>query len=185
MASEAVAAADMQAVKDHWWVPLVQGIAAIILGLLFLTNPGATLAVTAALIGFYWLITGIINIVLIFTDSSMWGWKLFVGGLGIVAGLIVVTNMFDHPIATTLGLSAIFVWVLGLQGIIMGIIEIIQAFQGAGWGRGILGVLSILIGGFLMANALLAATTLPIVIGVLMIVFGIAAVIMAFKVKNA
>jgi uncharacterized membrane protein HdeD (DUF308 family) len=185
MASEAVAAADMQAVKDHWWVPLVQGIAAIILGILFLTNPGATLAVTAAFVGFYWLITGVINIVLIFTDSSMWGWKLFIGGLGILAGLVVVTNMFDHPIATTLGLAAIFVWVLGLQGIIMGVIEIVQAFQGAGWGRGILGVLSILIGGWLMANAMLGALAVPWVLGVMMIIFGIAAVFMAFKVKNA
>jgi uncharacterized membrane protein HdeD (DUF308 family) len=185
MASEAVAAADMQVAKDHWWVPLVQGIAAIILGLLFLTNPGATMVVTAGLIGFYWLVTGVINIVLIFTDSSMWGWKLFIGGLGVVAGLIVVTSMFDHPIATTLGLAAIFVFVLGLQGVIIGVIEIVQAFQGAGWGRGVLGVLSILIGGFLMFNSFLAAFSIPLVLGILMIIFGIAAIFMAFQVKNA
>ncbi len=134
------AVADMSAeIQEHWWIPLVQGIAAIILGILLFTYTGATSAVLAGFVGFYWLISGVVNIVAIFVDSTMWGWRLFIGLLGILAGFIVVTNLFEHPLATTIGLATIFVWVLGIQGLIIGIVEIIQAFQGAGWGRGILG----------------------------------------------
>jgi uncharacterized membrane protein HdeD (DUF308 family) len=180
------AVADMQAeAQEYWWIPLIQGIAAIILGILLLTYTGATSAVLAGFVGFYWLVSGVVNLVSIFMDRTMWGWKLFIGLLGILAGLIVVVNLFEHPIATTVGLATIFVWVLGIQGLIIGIVEIVQAFQGAGWGRGVLGFFTALIGLFLIFNPFPASLALPLVIGVIMIVMGGFAIYMAFKIKNA
>lgn len=180
------AVVDMKAeLQEIWWIPLVQGIAAIVLGILLLTYTGATAAIMAGFIGFYWMISGVVNIVAIFVDRAMWGWKLFIGLLGILAGFLVVTNLFEHPLATTIGLATVFVWVLGLQGLIIGIVEIIQAFQGAGWGRGVLGAFTALIGGFLIFNPFPSSLALPLVIGVIMIVMGGFAVFLAFKVKNA
>ena len=141
--------------------------------------------IIAGFVGFYWLISGVMNLVVLFVDHTMWGWKLFVGILGILAGLVVVSNIFDHPLATTIGLVGVYVWVLGLQGLIIGVVEIIQAFQGAGWGRGILGVLSVIIGFFLMGNAFLAAFAVSFVFGALVVIFGAIAVFMGFKFKNA
>jgi len=60
-----------------WWVVLIEGIAAIIIGILLLANPRATTVVLIQFLGIYWFIIGIIDIVRIFIDSSMWGWKLF------------------------------------------------------------------------------------------------------------
>ncbi len=182
--AEAVSPELRAELNANWWVPLIQGIAAVILGILLLTYPGATLTVIAGIVGFYWLISGVMNLVAMFVDHSMWGWKLFIGILGILAGLVVVSNIFQHPLATTIGLATIYVWVLGLQGIIIGVIEIIQAFQGAGWGRGILGVLSLIIGIFLMGNAFLVSFAVPFVFGLLLIIFGGLAIFMAFKYKN-
>ena len=180
------AVADMSSeIQEHWWIPLVQGIAAIVLGVLLFTYTGATSAVLAGFVGFYWLISGVVNIVAIFVDSTMWGWRLFIGLLGILAGFIVVTNVFEHPLGTAVGLATIFVWVLGIQGLIMGTIEIVQAFQGAGWGRGVLGAFTALIGLFLVFNPFPASIALPFVIGVIMIVMGGFAVFVAFKIKNA
>ena len=80
------AVADMRAeVQEHWWLPLVQGIAAIVLGILLLTYTGATSAILAGFIGFYWLIQGVVNLISMFVDHTMWGWKLFIGGLFIAA----------------------------------------------------------------------------------------------------
>jgi len=42
--------------------------------------------------------------------------------------------------------------VLGIWGLMYGIILLIMAFQGGGWGAGILGVLGIIFGIALMAN---------------------------------
>jgi uncharacterized membrane protein HdeD (DUF308 family) len=180
------AVAEMKAeVQEYWWIPLIQGIAAIILGILLLTYTGATSAIIAGFVGFYWLISGVVNLVAIFVDRTMWGWKLFIGVLGIFAGFLVVTNLFEHPIATTLGLASIFVWVMGIQGLIIGIVEIVQAFQGAGWGRGVLGFFTALIGLFLIFNPVIGGLALPLVIGVIMIVMGGFAIFMAFKLKSA
>jgi uncharacterized membrane protein HdeD (DUF308 family) len=184
--SAGTAVADMRAeVQEHWWIPLVQGISALLLGILLLTYTAPTTAVIVGFIGFYWLISGVVNVVAIFVDRAMWGWKLFVGVLGILAGLLIIMNIFEHPLITTWFTAAVYVWVLGLQGLMIGIVEIIQAFQGAGWGRGILGFLSALIGLWLLANPVLAAPVLPLVFGILLLVMGGFAIYMAFKIKNA
>ena len=67
-----------------WWVALVQGVASIIVGVLLVTNPGATTLFLVQILGLYWLIMGIVSvsIVSIFADRTAWGWKLFLGILG-------------------------------------------------------------------------------------------------------
>jgi uncharacterized membrane protein HdeD (DUF308 family) len=162
-----------------WWVVLIEGIAAIIIGVLLLANPRVTTAVLIQFLGIYWFIVGIIDIVRIFMDSSMWGWKLFSGIIGILAGIAII----QYPLWATLLVPAVLVWVFGFFGIIIGIIGLIQAFQGAGWGAGILGVLSILFGLLLIFNAFVASLTLPFIFGILGIVGGLAALVMAFRMR--
>jgi uncharacterized membrane protein HdeD (DUF308 family) len=53
-----VAAAPPAQRQSIWWLFLLQGNAAIILGLMRLTAPGATLVVMVTSLGFYWLIEG-------------------------------------------------------------------------------------------------------------------------------
>ena len=163
-----------------WWLVLLQGIAAVIIGLLLITATGQTIAFLVVFLGFYWLISGIFAIVGIFVDPSQWGWKLFMGILGIIAGLIVI----QHPIWSAILVPKVLVIVIGIQGIIIGIIGLIQAFQGAGWGVAVLGVLSIVFGIILLANAMIAAlVALPIVLGVFGIIGGVLAIIAAFQLK--
>ena len=163
-----------------WWLLLIEGIALVILGILFLSKPSMTLVVSIQILGLYWLIAGIVKIVSIFIDSSQWFWKLIVGGIGIIAGILVV----QHPLWSTAVVSSTLILVLGLMGIFMGIISIIQAFQGAGWGTGLLGVLSIILGLVLIANRWWFTFSLPITLGILSIVGGIVALYWAFKVRG-
>ena len=170
---------DAEKMGFPWWLVLLEGIAAIILGVLLLTNPGATVVILVQVLGIYWLIKGIFSIVSIFMDSTAWGWKLFIGILGIIAGIIVL----QHPLLSPLFVGAALVIILGIQGLIIGVINIIQAFQGAGWGAGILGVLSIILGIVLLANVFVATFALYLVLGIFMIIGGIAAVVMAFRLR--
>jgi uncharacterized membrane protein HdeD (DUF308 family) len=73
--------------------------------------------------------------------------------------------------------------VLGLEGIIIGAVNIVRAFKGAGWGAGILGALSIIFGLLLIANPAMGALALPFVLGIFAIVGGIMAVVAAFRMK--
>jgi uncharacterized membrane protein HdeD (DUF308 family) len=162
-----------------WWLVLIQGIAALIIGIFLITSPGATTFILIQFLGIYWLVSGIFQIVAIFVDSTAWGWKLFAGILGIIAGILVL----NHPLWSAVLVPSVLVLILGIQGIIFGILGLIQAFQGAGWGAGILGALSIIFGLVLLFNPILGAAALPWVLGIFGIVGGIAGIIAAFRMK--
>lgn len=165
-----------------WWIVLIQGIAAMIIGVLLLTNPLQTAAIIVWSVGLYWVITGVISLVRIFTDRGHTFWKLFSGIIGILAGWFLMTNVGDGAVVI-FGVTVIIV--LAIQGIIMGIVGLIEAFQGGGWGPGILGSISIIIGILLLGSPLGYAAVLPWVIGIFAIVGGIFAVIMAFRLRKA
>ena len=164
-----------------WWLVMLEGIAAVILGLILLTAPGATLFVLIQVMGIFWLVGGIFRIVSVFIDSSLWGWKLFSGILGIIAGIVVL----QHPLWSTLLVPAVLVFFLGIQAIITGGVSLVMAFQGEGWGVGIPGFLSIVFGLILLFNVWIGVAVLPFVLGAFGIVGGGFAVVMAFRMRSA
>lgn len=169
-----------ESVGFPWWAVLVQGVFSIIIGILLLTYPGATTLVIVQFIGVYWLVSGIFSLVGLFMDRSMWGWKLFAGIVGILAGISIV----QHPLWSTFMLPTILVIFLGIDGLIIGVVGLIAAFKGGGWAAGILGTLSLLLGIFLLGSPFVAALTLPWIYGVLGIVGGIAAVFAAIRQRS-
>jgi uncharacterized membrane protein HdeD (DUF308 family)/predicted flap endonuclease-1-like 5' DNA nuclease len=163
-----------------WWMVLIEGILAIIIGAYLIIAPVRTTFYLVYFLGWYWLITGVLTVALIFFDRSMWGWKLFSGIIGILAGGIIIY----YPIASTFAILPITILIAAFLGIIYGVIFLFQAFRGSGWGVGILGVLSILFGLILLGNTLIAALTLPWVLGISGVVLGFLAIIMAFVVRS-
>lgn len=163
-----------------WWLVLIEGISAIILGILFLISPIKTTVVAIQFLAIWWLVSGIMSIISLFIDRTAWGWKLFSGILGIIAGSLILM----YPAWSTVVIPVTIVIIVGIQGIIVGMIGLIHAFQGAGWGVGILGVLSILFGIVFLVKPLQTAAVLPWVVGVLAIGGGIAALVTAFRMKK-
>lgn len=53
-----------------WWLVLLEGIAATLIGILLLTAPGITLFALIQITGFFWLVGGIFRVVSIFVESS-------------------------------------------------------------------------------------------------------------------
>src|SRR5437764_13540793 len=112
MASKTATAADVAAFP--WWIILVEGIFALIFGLFLLTAPAATSVFAVTVLGFYWLIRGIFAIIEIFLPgrSIHWGWLLFLGILGILAGMAVLR----HPLYATVLVGSVFILFLGFSG---------------------------------------------------------------------
>jgi uncharacterized membrane protein HdeD (DUF308 family) len=179
MTASSVSVASGQSQQIPWWLILLQGLFSVLIGLLLIFSPGVTTLVLIQFLGFYWFISGIFGLVSIFIDSSLWGWKLFAGILGILAGLAIIQN----PLWSTLVVPSTLVIILGIEGMVIGMVNLIQAFSGGGWGAGILGVLSILFGLLLVANPLVGAATLVILLGILGLVGGISAIIYAFRAR--
>jgi uncharacterized membrane protein HdeD (DUF308 family) len=177
MASTAVAQTDERDLP--WWLVLIEGIALIIMGIFLLSKPGMTTLIVVQFLGIYWFVVGIFRIISIFIDSSLWGWKLFAGVLGILAGIVVVR----HPLWSSAIVGLTLIIVLGIQGIIVGLIGVFQAFKGAGWTAGILGAVSAILGVVLLLNAWVFTFSLPWVLGILALIGGIAAIVAAFRLK--
>ncbi len=165
-----------------WWLVLLSGILNIIIGILLLTNPLQTVTALVWVLGLYWFVHGIFILVGMFLDHSAWGWKLFMGILSIIAGIYVLR----YPIASAAVIPAIIVLLLGIQGLIVGIIALVMAFKGGGWGAGILGALSILFGIVLILNwASLATVAIFIwVVAILAVVGGIVQIVRAFQQRS-
>src|ERR1700675_1215117 len=129
--------------SSTWGVFLLQGCAGLILGHMPLTEPGDTIVAFTTVLGFYWLIMGLLALVQVFVDrSTPWIWSLLTGIVGILAGLFVLR----HPLIAALTVPTVLVIILGVQGLVMGVVEIIGGFKGGGIGSFILGAINILIG---------------------------------------
>ena len=164
----------------QWWLVLIQGIATLVIGIFLLMDPVTTSRMIVFYIGIYWIITGILSFIRIFTDRGNIIWKVINGIIGILAGWFLVSNITEGS-TLVFGIAAIII--LGVQGIIMGIFGLIESFQGGGWGPGSIGVVSIIIGIMLLGSPLGYAEVLPWVIGIFAVVGGIFTIIMAFRLK--
>jgi uncharacterized membrane protein HdeD (DUF308 family) len=171
---------------SQWWVPLVEGILAIILGFLFFTSPATTAIAFVFGLGLYWLVVGAVDLISIFQNRTAWGWRLFSGIVGVLAGFWIISGILGpaHPLGVAFAVGSAFTWVLGILGIVYGIINIFGAFQGGGWWPGILGAIGILFGIWLLSNPVAATLALPFSIGMLLIAGGIALVIAAFRLRS-
>jgi uncharacterized membrane protein HdeD (DUF308 family) len=164
-----------------WWLVLLEGIFAGIFGFLLLTSPGATLLFLVQVLGFYLLIGGILRVVSIFIDHSLWGLKLVVGVLGLIGGIVVL----QHPLWSAIAVPAYLVYFIGFLAMFQGFGGLIQAFQGGGWSAGILGVLTVVFGLILVLNPLFGLVALPFVLGGFMLAGGIAAVVVSFRLRSS
>ena len=156
-----------------WWVVLLTGIAALILGFLLLTEPGMTTLALVQFLGVYWFVAGIFSIVEIFLNSHNWGWKLVLGIIGILAGITILR----HPVTSAIFIPSLIVIFVAIEGIIFGFVSVVRAFSEHSWGMGILGALSVVFGFLILFSPQVATLALPVVIGILAIVGGIVAIV--------
>jgi uncharacterized membrane protein HdeD (DUF308 family) len=176
-----------QTKQRPWWLTLITGILAVVVGAILLwggfVNKVETYMLLIQILGIWWLVQGIFDIVAIFVDHSMWGWKLFMGIVSIAAG----TYILSYPIVSAVALPKIFVLVMGIWGLMYGVILLIMAFSGGGWGAGILGALGIIFGIALTINYADPGMGLAMLwtAAVLGVIGGIAMIFQAFRQRTA
>lgn len=162
-----------------WWLVLLEGIFAVIVGISLLVAPEMTLAIIVQILGLYWLVAGILAIISIFIDRDGWGLKLAAGILGVVAGIVVI----QHPLWSTVIIPSLVVILIAIGGILIGIIDVVRAIRGAGWGTGILGIISFLLGVILLLNPVEAAFASTLALGIVALAGGMIAIVMSFRLR--
>src|SRR5437867_11318062 len=75
-----------------WWLVLLEGIAGLLIGILLVTQPQATLYTIVLFVGGYWFVGGIIQLVMLLVDHRQWGCETVSGGRGVPAGRAVMRH---------------------------------------------------------------------------------------------
>ena len=136
-----------------WWLTLIMGIAAVAIGgiLLFgsLTAQARTYLLLVQLVGIWWLVDGISTLIYMFIDRRAWGWKLFSGIVGLIAGGWILI----YPVYAAIALPRIFLLIIGIWGLIYGIQMIVANLRTREWGAVVLGAVTLVLGLILVANA--------------------------------
>jgi uncharacterized membrane protein HdeD (DUF308 family) len=74
--------------------------------------------------------------------------------------------------------------VFGIEGLVMGVLELIGGFSGGGMGSFIRGAINLLISLLLLSAPIAAALAVPFVFAVLLLAQGVALVALAFRLRN-
>jgi uncharacterized membrane protein HdeD (DUF308 family) len=164
-----------------WWTLLLRGVVAVLFGLAALFWPGKTLFVLILLFGAYTLVDGVFAIVGGITDSSRRWFLLIEGALGVVAGLILLA----WP---DLG-ALVLLYVIAFWAIVTGVMEILAAISlrreiDNEWMMILGGGLSVLFGVILAVLPGAGLLSLTWLIGAYAIIFGIAFIVLGFRVRN-
>lgn len=159
---------------------LLGGIVAFVFGLILLVRQEAAIGIVTLLIGLWWLIQGAFLVFSVFIDRQDMWWKLILGLIGITAGIVVLAN----PVQTGEVLGTALVFVLGFLGLAASIVAIVGGFRGGGFAAILFGVISGAIALLLMLFPSGSFTTLVTILGIILMVQGIAAVALAIMAKD-
>lgn len=161
---------------DYWWVPVVRGIAAIVLGILTFVWPGITVLAFVTLLAAYWVVDGGISIYHAI-KWKRWGWTFWGGVVSLVAGALallqpgvavvsivvvmafwaIVRGVLDIYVAVSMRKEIDYEWWLALSGlvsVVLGVLIFMKPAAGAIAVVTLLGTFAILIGVFLVAAGL-------------------------------
>jgi uncharacterized membrane protein HdeD (DUF308 family) len=93
------------------------GLLTVLAGLIVLVRPGESVVAIAWVVGFWWVLTGVMEVIAGIVEPDGRGWNLALGALGIVAGAVILA----WP---EIGLVTL-VWIVGLGLILRGVAEIV------------------------------------------------------------
>jgi uncharacterized membrane protein HdeD (DUF308 family) len=167
----------------NWWLVLLRGLAAIAFGVLAMAWPGITLVFLLVCYGAYALADGIIALIAACTGGTVaprW-WLVLVGLFGLAAG--VVTLLYPG-LTAVLMLNFLAIWC-----VVRGLFEIIGAIAlrkeiDNEWMLVVSGILSILVGLFLLASPGVGLVVLLWTLGAFGIAFGLLLVGLSLRLRK-
>jgi uncharacterized membrane protein HdeD (DUF308 family) len=166
-----------------WQVVLLTGVASLILGVLILVWPGASLFAAGILFGVYLLISGVFQLVAAFGTHRATSLRVLAfisGALSIVLGLFC----FRGPMQSILLLA---LWI-GIGWLIRGITQTLAAasdknMPARGW-QILLGIVTFVAGIVLIDSPFRSVAVLTLVCGIWLVVVGVVEIITAIVIRR-
>ena len=172
-----------QLARNAWQAVLLIGVAAVLLGIMALVWPHATLAVIGALFGIYLLVSGIMQLVAAFgthLDASLRVLAFISGAISILLGLFCFRGAFES-------ILLLAVWI-GIAWLFRGIAQIAAAssdpaMPARGW-QLFAGVVGVLAGVVVLASPFSSVHILTVFAGIWLLVTGVVEIATALRIRS-
>ena len=177
------------AIASTWWVPLTQGIAALLFGLYAFNNTGLTMAAILLFLGLYWIFNGVFSVIGAITGKTERSrlWQLLGGGLSIVAGLFAIS----HPLMAGTISASFMGTLIGLSALLNGVAQMFagrEVMDGVGrewsWGSFLIGLLNVIFGIIIIGAPVLAFATFIRILALWVMIGGSGLIFAAFRIRS-
>ena len=166
----------------NWWAFAIRGLVGVVVGVIALVMPAATMLALVLLFAAYMLVDGVFAIIAAVRgrrQHDRWGILALEGAADLVAGVIAVL----WPGITVVA----FVLLIGAWAIASGALVLAAAFrlniEYGRWWLVLSGAVSLVYGVLLIVAPLIGALVLTWWFGVYALVFGIALLVLAFRLR--
>ncbi len=174
-----------QSVREHWGLFLAEGIVLVVLGLLAIVVPPLATIGFTIIIGWLFLISGIVGLVTTFWARHAPGfwWSLLSAVLAIAAGIVLLVSPFRGAFTLTVLLIAFFIF--------EGVLSILYAFEhkkelSGRWAWMLVsGIIDLILAAIILAGLPgTAAWALGLLVGINMLFGGCALIAMALHART-
>jgi uncharacterized membrane protein HdeD (DUF308 family) len=166
-----------------WKLLLLRGVIGIVLGIVLVAWPEATIGVLMLIVGIWALIDGIGLAAQVFAKGAGTGQRVLFGVMALVAFVVAFFAIF-HP-GTAVGAVA---WVVGIWLLVRGLFELVGAFSSTvatpRWLLVLGALLDLVLGYLFVTNGEDVAKVVAVVIGILAIAWGVVFVVLALAARS-
>jgi len=175
----------LETMVKRWWLISLRGLLALALGIIMLVMDPLTAAELLVLfIGVYALVDGIFALVVGIINRPPHrnrAWLIAEGIIGILAGVAIL--------AAPLLAGAVIVYFIAFWALLTGILELVFSiaewkYLPGAWMILINGIISVLLGGLILANVVAGAVLLVVIIAVYLVIFGLLLMLLGFSLKS-
>jgi uncharacterized membrane protein HdeD (DUF308 family) len=171
---------DLKPLSTLWWLMVFFGVVSLGVGIFFIASPHETLATFTVIAGIFLLLDGALAIIAsIFGKGEGRGLLATIGVLSFIAGLLLI----KHPFNTLI----VFVMIIGVWFVVSGIVRVISGFserEGRG-GNFAMAAIDLIAGAVVLAWPDLSLSTLAVIIGIVLVIRGIASIFLGFELRGA
>jgi uncharacterized membrane protein HdeD (DUF308 family) len=161
------------------WAFIAGGVAVIIVGILLFLNPSFTAPLFIQALGVLWIVLGLIQAVrAIARPDGIWGWRLAVGVLAIIGGIVALAQ------PSALAVVSVLVLYFGFAAL-AALLAIIEIYSGLSrprsWGLVTLGILQALLGIMMIIYPTTGTQVIVPAVALLIIAIGVVLIVAAFR----
>jgi uncharacterized membrane protein HdeD (DUF308 family) len=167
-----------------WKLLLLRGAIGIVLGIILVAWPEATIVVLMVLVGLWALIDGIGLAAQVFDKGAGTGQRVLFGVMALVALVVAMVAIFTPDKA-----ASIISWLVGIWLLVRGLFELVGAFSSTvatpRWLLVLGALIDLVLGWLFVTHPGESAKGVAVVIGILAIAWGVVFVVLALAARSA